>query len=236
MVRRVLPICHTVLLSCCCRGSQALGAAGVSAKAARVCSHATRTRWCERRPDGQSPEHSLLRRPAVPGMALLVGVVVIWVASSELTQYIFTDAGYEKPFFLTYFNATSFALYLLAFAWREKWRSQWRSLGWRRIVAELRPCRLRSGGAARVTDTELLLQRETSSTSGEAPQEAHMLLAVRRSTGSVNHTVWHLSCAGRSALVLTANLACLTPRMGISMRFCSAAPSNMLLPLHRSCE
>jgi hypothetical protein len=41
--------------------------------------------------------------------------IVIWVASSQLMQYIFDEENFSKPFFLTYFNTSLFTLYLFGF-------------------------------------------------------------------------------------------------------------------------
>jgi len=47
------------------------------------------------------------------GLLLLLAVVVIWVAGSELMQYIFLDEEFESPFFLTYCSTSTFSVYLL---------------------------------------------------------------------------------------------------------------------------
>ncbi|XP_074565823.1 putative vacuolar membrane protein YML018C isoform X2 [Curcuma longa] len=44
------------------------------------------------------------------GLFLIVGVVVIWVASAEVTQGIFTD--YQQPFAITYLGASLMVVYL----------------------------------------------------------------------------------------------------------------------------
>eukprot|EP00123_Amoebidium_parasiticum_P020475 comp5043_c0_seq1/m.1139 comp5043_c0_seq1/g.1139 ORF comp5043_c0_seq1/g.1139 comp5043_c0_seq1/m.1139 type:complete len:491 (-) comp5043_c0_seq1:10-1482(-) len=58
------------------------------------------------------------------GLLLLLIVVGIWVASSELMKYIFSN-DFSKPFFLTFFNTSMFGLYLLGFAFRQSWRDMW---------------------------------------------------------------------------------------------------------------
>ncbi|KAM4698145.1 solute carrier family 35 member F5 [Rhinophrynus dorsalis] len=62
------------------------------------------------------------RRRLVLGIIILLLVDVIWVASSELTSYIFQE--YNKPFFSTFTKTSMFILYLLGFVvwrpWREK--------------------------------------------------------------------------------------------------------------------
>ncbi|RKP12868.1 hypothetical protein BJ684DRAFT_22939 [Piptocephalis cylindrospora] len=52
------------------------------------------------------------RRYALGLMALL-GVVVLWTSSSYAISYIFLDHSFNKPFFLTFLNTSTFSLYLL---------------------------------------------------------------------------------------------------------------------------
>eukprot|EP01132_Coremiostelium_polycephalum_P002795 gene2795-3475_t len=60
----------------------------------------------------------------IVGAICIVIVVFLWVFSSVLTQIIFADKEFNKPFFLTYFNTSLFSFYLLGFGvyWR-KWSS-----------------------------------------------------------------------------------------------------------------
>lgn len=51
--------------------------------------------------------------PRLLGLSLVLLVVFIWVASSFLTQNIYGDFPHPLPFFITYFNTASFAVYLL---------------------------------------------------------------------------------------------------------------------------
>lgn len=60
----------------------------------------------------------------VCGILILLVVDVIWVASSELTEYIFKDENYNKPFFSTYVKTTMFMLYLFGFLFWKPWRNQ----------------------------------------------------------------------------------------------------------------
>lgn len=60
------------------------------------------------------------------GMFVLLLVVVIWVASSELTQYIFKQEGFNKPYFTTYFKTLLFMIYLSGFCIWSPWRQQCR--------------------------------------------------------------------------------------------------------------
>jgi solute carrier family 35 protein F5 len=50
------------------------------------------------------------------GVALIVLVAFIWVASSEMLQFVFDSADFNSPFFVTYFNTMSFALWSFGFA------------------------------------------------------------------------------------------------------------------------
>ncbi|XP_040297808.1 solute carrier family 35 member F5 isoform X1 [Bufo bufo] len=62
------------------------------------------------------------RRRLVLGILLLLLVDVIWVASSELTSYIFQE--FHKPFFSTFAKTSMFILYLLGFVVWRPWRQQ----------------------------------------------------------------------------------------------------------------
>ncbi|KAM3916282.1 solute carrier family 35 member F5 isoform 1-T2 [Leptodactylus fuscus] len=65
---------------------------------------------------------SLPRRRLVLGILVLLLVDVIWVASSELTSYIFQE--FNKPFFSTFAKTSMFVLYLLGFLVWRPWRQQ----------------------------------------------------------------------------------------------------------------
>ncbi|XP_068752329.1 solute carrier family 35 member F5-like [Montipora capricornis] len=64
------------------------------------------------------------RRRLVLGVIVLLLVDVIWVASAELSDFIFKDLGYDKPFFTTYFKTSSFIIFLAGFLFYEPWRLQ----------------------------------------------------------------------------------------------------------------
>uniref|UniRef100_A0A1A8M318 Solute carrier family 35 member F5 n=2 Tax=Nothobranchius pienaari TaxID=704102 RepID=A0A1A8M318_9TELE len=64
------------------------------------------------------------RRRMVLGVVILLLVDVIWVASSELTSYIFKRQEYNKPFFSTFTKTSMFVLYLLGFLLWRPWRQQ----------------------------------------------------------------------------------------------------------------
>jgi len=58
------------------------------------------------------------------GIFLLIIVNVLWVASSELTNYIFTNMEYNKPYMSTYIKFSMFSIYLLGFIVYSPWRRQ----------------------------------------------------------------------------------------------------------------
>merc|ERR1740116_471887 len=68
--------------------------------------------------------------PAVRAQRLVIGLLtllltdIIWVASSELTEYIFKTQQYDKPFFSTYLKTSLFMLYLPGFLVHRPWREQ----------------------------------------------------------------------------------------------------------------
>ncbi|XP_054643627.1 solute carrier family 35 member F5-like isoform X2 [Dunckerocampus dactyliophorus] len=64
------------------------------------------------------------RRRLALGVVILLLVDVIWVASSELTSYIFKHQEYNKPFFSTFTKTSMFVLYLLGFLLWRPWRQQ----------------------------------------------------------------------------------------------------------------
>lgn len=55
------------------------------------------------------------------GLLCLIGVILIWVISGELIEFIFTNQSFNSPFFLTYFNTSLFSLYMIGFLIRPKW-------------------------------------------------------------------------------------------------------------------
>lgn len=59
----------------------------------------------------------------IVGIILLILVAIIWVASSELSKYIFQEK-YPKPFFSTYLKNSMFMLYLFGFLLFKQWRDK----------------------------------------------------------------------------------------------------------------
>ncbi|XP_062861871.1 solute carrier family 35 member F5-like [Trichomycterus rosablanca] len=64
------------------------------------------------------------KRRLVLGIIILLLVDIIWVASSELTAYVFVHQQYSKPFFSTFVKTSMFMLYLLGFLFWKPWRQQ----------------------------------------------------------------------------------------------------------------
>ncbi|KAJ7326523.1 hypothetical protein OS493_027468 [Desmophyllum pertusum] len=62
------------------------------------------------------------KRRLVLGIIVLLLVDVLWVGSSELTDFIFKHEGFNKPFFTTYVKTSSFMIYLTGFIFYEPWR------------------------------------------------------------------------------------------------------------------
>ncbi|XP_064646620.1 solute carrier family 35 member F5-like isoform X2 [Lineus longissimus] len=60
------------------------------------------------------------------GIFILLLVDVIWVVSSEVTEFIFKDAKFSKPYFSTYLKTSMFILYLAGFLAFRSWRQQCR--------------------------------------------------------------------------------------------------------------
>lgn len=58
------------------------------------------------------------------GIALVIGVAIIWTASAELMQFIFGDSNYNKPYTVTYISLSMLSTLLLGFL-RSSWRKVW---------------------------------------------------------------------------------------------------------------
>ncbi|XP_076089175.1 solute carrier family 35 member F5-like [Mytilus galloprovincialis] len=65
----------------------------------------------------------------VLGIIVLLVVDLIWVGSSELTEYLFKEEDFNKPFFTTYAKTSMFMIYLFGFLFWEPWRRQCRNGG-----------------------------------------------------------------------------------------------------------
>mmetsp|Transcript_1461 Transcript_1461/g.3263 ORF Transcript_1461/g.3263 Transcript_1461/m.3263 type:complete len:409 (-) Transcript_1461:53-1279(-) len=55
------------------------------------------------------------------GLVCLAAVIVIWVSSSELIQFIFDSVDFERPLFLTFYSTSLFSVYLLGFLFCRDW-------------------------------------------------------------------------------------------------------------------
>lgn len=58
------------------------------------------------------------------GLMALSAVVILWVGSAELTQYIFQNQSFDKPFFTTYTKTLLFMMYFTGFLFYKPWQLQ----------------------------------------------------------------------------------------------------------------
>lgn len=56
------------------------------------------------------------------GVLILIVVDLIWVCSSEVTEHLFKNEHYSKPFFSTYIKTVMFGIYLFGFLFWNPWR------------------------------------------------------------------------------------------------------------------
>ncbi|BGP39794.1 hypothetical protein JCM10450v2_003765 [Rhodotorula kratochvilovae] len=82
----------------------------------------SRARTSEDDPDPAEAALEASRAQYLLGTALLLLVVLMWVAASFLMNIVFTDMDYDKPFLVTWLCTSSFSLYLVRPAWRY-WRT-----------------------------------------------------------------------------------------------------------------
>lgn len=61
------------------------------------------------------------------GALILIVVDLIWVCSSEVTEHLFKNEHYSKPFFSTYIKTVMFVIYLFGFLFWNPWRRNCRS-------------------------------------------------------------------------------------------------------------
>ena len=100
----------------------------------------------------------------VIGLLTLLLVDIIWVASSELTEYIFKSQHYNKPFFSTYLKTSLFMLYLPGFVVYKPWRDQCQ------MGIQLR--RLGRGGAGAGAEYAPILESDTDTGHSDAGDSA----------------------------------------------------------------
>lgn len=133
------------------------------------------------------------------GLCTLVVVDLIWVASSELTEYIFKTQHFSKPFFSTYVKTSLFMLYLPGFLLYKPWRDQCRlsltisntnrepASGYRRVSGDSES--ERSGGEEVDTDQEEQEDSGVLNRSLSAPRFQPLSgLGVNSGTESENET------------------------------------------------
>ncbi|CAH3177198.1 unnamed protein product, partial [Porites lobata] len=95
-----------------------------STSSSRLCS-CFRSMWASTVQFIVSQDESVRRRRRLLlGVVVLLLVDVLWVGSSELTDFIFKYEGFDKPFFTTFFKTSSFMIYLTGFLFYEPWRLQ----------------------------------------------------------------------------------------------------------------
>ncbi|KAG2350483.1 hypothetical protein BDR05DRAFT_954580 [Suillus weaverae] len=75
-------------------------------------------------PSEGTPSTNTNTKNYIVGLGLLFMVVLLWTASSFLTQDMYDD-GYQKPFLITYTNTASFVFYLLPYITRRLWADRW---------------------------------------------------------------------------------------------------------------
>lgn len=69
----------------------------------------------------------------VIGSAILLLVDILWVASSEITEYLYHEKKFNKPFFTAYTKSVMFAVYILGFFFCDSWWSSYKSLSLNRL-------------------------------------------------------------------------------------------------------
>lgn len=88
------------------------------------------------------------------GLLALLGTVLIWVGSAQLIQFIFHDAEFNKPFFLTYFSITLFSLYLSGFLIFSGWKQDSFASCFRKLRKELKEGYILPSSANSNSDSE----------------------------------------------------------------------------------
>nr|XP_046908745.1 protein DDB_G0276689-like [Dermatophagoides farinae] len=58
------------------------------------------------------------------GSLILLLVDTLWVASSEMTEYLYHEKNFNKPFFTAYIKGVMFSLYLFGFIFFDSWWTQ----------------------------------------------------------------------------------------------------------------
>lgn len=55
------------------------------------------------------------------GSVILLLVDILWVASSEITEYLYHEKNFNKPFFTAYCKSVMFVIYLFGFIFCDSW-------------------------------------------------------------------------------------------------------------------
>lgn len=58
------------------------------------------------------------------GIIILFVVNILWVGSSELTEYLFVNEQFRRPYFSTYSKTCMFTIYLIGFVFYRPWKDQ----------------------------------------------------------------------------------------------------------------
>ena len=72
----------------------------------------------------EAPLHRRINKRLLLGIFVLFVVDILWVVSAELSEYIFHDSDFDKPFFTTYLKTSMFVIYLFGFMLFKRWRYQ----------------------------------------------------------------------------------------------------------------
>lgn len=67
------------------------------------------------------------------GSAVLLLVDILWVTSSELTEYLYHEKKFNKPFFTAYSKSVMFLVYMLGFLLCDSWWTSYKSLSLSRL-------------------------------------------------------------------------------------------------------
>lgn len=69
----------------------------------------------------------------VIGASILLLVDVLWVASSEITEYLYHEKNFNKPFFTAYVKSIMFSIYIVGFFFCDSWWSSYKSFSLNRL-------------------------------------------------------------------------------------------------------
>lgn len=142
------------------------------------------------------------------GVALILCVTVIWVASSVWIQYIFGSLEFNKPFFLTYFNTTGFCLWNAGFFLSARWRrTPWDETSRTQPVC-IEDARLDSREPSSTEEAEADAGEDDASI-GAVREAPHHSRSVSGVSPTLSHTVPH--CRGLAERELQRSLSHCSP-------------------------